>query len=83
MFPRPYSVTRLPHRDITMQNVPGEGDFDHYQVRRISDGQNTFDQMVKLVTRLPHRDITMQKVPGEGDFDHYQVRRTRDGPRHI
>jgi hypothetical protein len=31
VFPRPYSLTRLPHRDITMQNVPGEGDFEHYQ----------------------------------------------------
>ena len=32
VFPRPYSETRLPHRDITMQNVLGQGDFDHYQV---------------------------------------------------
>ena len=31
VFPRPYSLTRLPHRDITMQNVLGEGDFEHYQ----------------------------------------------------
>eukprot|EP01041_Mallomonas_annulata_P010885 gene10885-22728_t len=31
LFPRPYSETKLPHRDITMQNVLGEGDFEHYQ----------------------------------------------------
>jgi hypothetical protein len=31
LFPRPYALTTLPHRDITMQNVQGEGDFDHYQ----------------------------------------------------
>lgn len=31
VFPRPYAITSLPHRDITMQNVEGEGDFDHYQ----------------------------------------------------
>lgn len=31
MFPRPYAITKLPHRDITMQNVLGKGDFDHYQ----------------------------------------------------
>lgn len=31
IFPRPYAITQLPHRDITMQNVEGEGDFDHYQ----------------------------------------------------
>eukprot|EP00466_Bigelowiella_natans_P005884 jgi/Bigna1/140803/aug1.58_g15511 len=32
VFPRPYAITQLPHRDITMQNVPGApGDFDHYQ----------------------------------------------------
>jgi len=27
IFPRPFAITTLPHRDITMQNVPGEGDF--------------------------------------------------------
>ena len=31
VFPRPYGITSLPHRDITMQNVEGEGDFEHYQ----------------------------------------------------
>ena len=31
VFPRPFAITALPCRDITMQNVPGEGDFDHYQ----------------------------------------------------
>ena len=31
VFPRPYALTRLPFRDITMQNVEGEGDFEHYQ----------------------------------------------------
>eukprot|EP01039_Chlorochromonas_danica_P006969 gene6969-7710_t len=31
VFPRPYARTALPHRDLTMQNVEGEGDFDHYQ----------------------------------------------------
>jgi hypothetical protein len=31
VFPRPYALTSLPFRDITMQNVLGEGDFDHYQ----------------------------------------------------
>jgi len=31
IFPRPYAITSLPHRDITMQNVLGEGDFEHYQ----------------------------------------------------
>lgn len=31
VFPRPYAITRLPCRDITMQNVLGEGDFEHYQ----------------------------------------------------
>jgi len=31
VFPRPYAITRLPCRDITMQNVIGEGDFEHYQ----------------------------------------------------
>mmetsp|Transcript_34727 Transcript_34727/g.63429 ORF Transcript_34727/g.63429 Transcript_34727/m.63429 type:complete len:404 (+) Transcript_34727:82-1293(+) len=31
VFPRPYAYSSLPHRDITMQNVPGEGDFLHYQ----------------------------------------------------
>lgn len=31
VFPRPYAYTSLPHRDITMQNVEGEGDFDHFQ----------------------------------------------------
>lgn len=30
VFPRPYALTLLPHRDITMQNVPNEGDFEHY-----------------------------------------------------
>lgn len=31
VFPRPFAITALPCRDITMQNVPGEGDFEHYQ----------------------------------------------------
>jgi hypothetical protein len=31
IYPRPFSITSLPHRDITMQNVEGEGDFAHYQ----------------------------------------------------
>lgn len=31
IFPRPYALTTQPHRDITMQNVQGEGDFEHYQ----------------------------------------------------
>lgn len=31
VFPRPYAYTTLPHRDLTMQNVAGEGDFLHYQ----------------------------------------------------
>eukprot|EP00596_Hydrurales_sp_CCMP1899_P010130 CAMPEP_0119040068 /NCGR_PEP_ID=MMETSP1177-20130426/9895_1 /TAXON_ID=2985 /ORGANISM="Ochromonas sp, Strain CCMP1899" /LENGTH=565 /DNA_ID=CAMNT_0007004773 /DNA_START=630 /DNA_END=2327 /DNA_ORIENTATION=+ len=31
VFPRPYSLTAYPCRDITMQNVVGEGDFEHYQ----------------------------------------------------
>ena len=31
IFPRPFAITTLPHRDITMQNVDGEGDFDFYQ----------------------------------------------------
>eukprot|EP00595_Chromulina_sp_UTEXLB2642_P000525 CAMPEP_0196762952 /NCGR_PEP_ID=MMETSP1095-20130614/3118_1 /TAXON_ID=96789 ORGANISM="Chromulina nebulosa, Strain UTEXLB2642" /NCGR_SAMPLE_ID=MMETSP1095 /ASSEMBLY_ACC=CAM_ASM_000446 /LENGTH=468 /DNA_ID=CAMNT_0042115119 /DNA_START=414 /DNA_END=1816 /DNA_ORIENTATION=+ len=31
VFPRPIAITTLPHRDISMQNVVGEGDFDHYQ----------------------------------------------------
>eukprot|EP00468_Gymnochlora_sp_CCMP2014_P006346 CAMPEP_0167749066 /NCGR_PEP_ID=MMETSP0110_2-20121227/5192_1 /TAXON_ID=629695 /ORGANISM="Gymnochlora sp., Strain CCMP2014" /LENGTH=280 /DNA_ID=CAMNT_0007634161 /DNA_START=303 /DNA_END=1145 /DNA_ORIENTATION=+ len=32
VFPRPYALTSLPHRDITMQNVKGTpGDFEHYQ----------------------------------------------------
>ena len=31
VFPRPYAYTSLPRRDLTMQNVLGEGDFLHYQ----------------------------------------------------
>jgi hypothetical protein len=31
VFPRPFAISSLPCRDITMQNVVGEGDFDHYQ----------------------------------------------------
>lgn len=31
VFPRPYAITSLPHRDITMQNILNQGDFDHYQ----------------------------------------------------
>ena len=31
VFPRPLHIAQLPYRDITMQNVEGEGDFDHYQ----------------------------------------------------
>lgn len=31
VFPRPYCISELPHRDITMQGVRGEGDFRFYQ----------------------------------------------------
>ena len=31
VFPRPYSVSSLPYRDITMQGVPDAGDFRFYQ----------------------------------------------------
>jgi len=31
VFPRPYCISSLPHRDITMQGVNGTGDFRHYQ----------------------------------------------------
>eukprot|EP00747_Dinoflagellata_sp_TGD_P020607 gnl/TRDRNA2_/TRDRNA2_127931_c0_seq2.p1 gnl/TRDRNA2_/TRDRNA2_127931_c0~~gnl/TRDRNA2_/TRDRNA2_127931_c0_seq2.p1 ORF type:complete len:350 (+),score=37.13 gnl/TRDRNA2_/TRDRNA2_127931_c0_seq2:116-1165(+) len=32
IFPQPYASTSLPHRDITMENVPHfPGDFEHYQ----------------------------------------------------
>lgn len=31
VFPRPDSMDFLPCRDIAIQNVLGEGDFDHYQ----------------------------------------------------
>ena len=31
LFPRAYCISSLPHRDITMQGVPGEGDFRFYQ----------------------------------------------------
>lgn len=31
VFPRPYIISSLPHRDITMQGVDGEGDFSFYQ----------------------------------------------------
>eukprot|EP00747_Dinoflagellata_sp_TGD_P016491 gnl/TRDRNA2_/TRDRNA2_125153_c0_seq1.p1 gnl/TRDRNA2_/TRDRNA2_125153_c0~~gnl/TRDRNA2_/TRDRNA2_125153_c0_seq1.p1 ORF type:complete len:344 (-),score=38.07 gnl/TRDRNA2_/TRDRNA2_125153_c0_seq1:175-1206(-) len=32
VFPRPYALTSLPHRDITMANIAEmPGDFDHYQ----------------------------------------------------
>jgi Polyketide cyclase / dehydrase and lipid transport len=31
VFPRPFAISSLPCRDITMQNVVGEGDFEHYQ----------------------------------------------------
>ena len=31
VFPRPYIITSLPHKDITMQGVKGVGDFSHYQ----------------------------------------------------
>merc|ERR1711904_58826 len=41
IFPRPYAYSTLPHRDLTMQNVPGEGDFLHYQgVWRMQDLPN-------------------------------------------
>ena len=33
VFPRPISIPSLPSRDITMQNVVNEGDFEHYQVK--------------------------------------------------
>ena len=32
VFPRPYMISQLPHRDITMQGVKGIGDFSFYQV---------------------------------------------------
>ena len=31
VFPRPYCISSLPHRDITMQGVRGTGDFRFYQ----------------------------------------------------
>jgi len=31
VFPRPYVLSSLPHRDVTMQGVPKLGDFRHYQ----------------------------------------------------
>jgi hypothetical protein len=31
IYPCPLALSSLPHRDITMQSVVGEGDFDHYQ----------------------------------------------------
>ena len=31
IFPRPYCISSLPHRDITMQGDPKVGDFRHYQ----------------------------------------------------
>lgn len=31
VYPKPLAISNLPHRDITMQSVLGEGDFDHYQ----------------------------------------------------
>lgn len=31
VFPRPYCISSLPCRDITMQGVPGKGDFRFYQ----------------------------------------------------
>jgi hypothetical protein len=31
VFPRPYCISSLPHRDVTMQGVRGIGDFRHYQ----------------------------------------------------
>ena len=31
VFPRPYCISSLPHRDITMQGDPTVGDFRHYQ----------------------------------------------------
>lgn len=31
LFPRPYCISALPHRDITMQGVRGVGDFSFYQ----------------------------------------------------
>ena len=31
MYPRPYCISALPHRDITMQGVPGGSDFRFYQ----------------------------------------------------
>jgi hypothetical protein len=31
VFPRPYCISSLPHRDVTMQGVEGKGDFRHYQ----------------------------------------------------
>jgi len=31
LFPRPYCISALPHRDITMQGVKGVGDFSFYQ----------------------------------------------------
>jgi hypothetical protein len=31
IFPRPFTVTTSAYRDITMQNIPNTGDFEHYQ----------------------------------------------------
>jgi len=31
VFPRPYVLSSLPHRDVTMQGVKDIGDFKHYQ----------------------------------------------------
>ena len=38
IFPRPYCISSLPHRDITMEAVGGTGDFSFYQgVWRLQD----------------------------------------------
>jgi hypothetical protein len=41
VFPRPFAITSLPIRDISMQSVEGEpGDFKLYQVRRRRRGKD-------------------------------------------
>jgi len=54
VFPRPYADTSLPHRDITMQNVAGQGDFEHYQgVWRMQELPNCAPEG-QSVTRLTY-----------------------------
>lgn len=53
IFPRPHAIKAVPHRDITMQNVPHEGgDFEHYQgIWRLQGLSGPADAPVPL-TRL-------------------------------